>query len=65
MIHVSEIPKWYIEIMKIICTFEKEFFFSTFMDIQVHVLIHLVDDIEIIDVISARSMFLWTYFKKY
>ena len=30
---------------------------ATFMDIQVHILIHLVDDIETTGVISTRSIF--------
>ena len=52
---MDEIPRWHNEIMKIICKFEKEMPIA-FMDIQVHLLIHLVD-IEIAHFISTRSMF--------
>jgi len=37
---------------------------TAFMDIQVHLLIHLVDDIEIIGVISTRSMIFVKIFLK-
>ena len=53
---MDEIPIWHRGIMKIICKFEKEIL-TAFMDIQVHLLIHLVDDIEITGVISIRSIF--------
>ena len=34
------------------------------MDIQVHILIHMVDDIDMIGVMSARNMFLIDIFLK-
>lgn len=37
---------------------------ATFMDIQVHILIHLVNDIEIAGVISTRSIFFVEIFLK-
>ena len=40
----------------IICTFEKGLP-SSFMDIQVHILVHLVNDIELVGVYSNRWMF--------
>ena len=58
---MSEIPRWHKEIAKIICTFKNEMP-NAFMDIQVHISIHLVDVIEIASVISTRSMFLWRDF---
>lgn len=58
---MDEIPRWHNEIVEIICKFEKEIR-AAFMDIQVHLLIHLIDDIEIAGVISTRSIFLWKYF---
>ena len=43
-IHVVAIEKWHREIVEIVCKLEKELP-CDFMDIQVHLLIHLVDDI--------------------
>ena len=60
---MNEIPIWCREIVKIICKFEKEMA-TTFMDIQVHLLIHLVDDIEIASVISTISIFFVEKFLK-
>jgi len=60
---VREIPRWRREIAKIVCTFEKEMP-SSFMNIQVHILIHLVDDIEIVGVGNTRSMFFMERFLK-
>lgn len=62
-IHVNEILRWLREIVEIICKFGKEMLFA-FMDIQVHLLIHLVDDIEITCVISTRSIFFMERFLK-
>jgi hypothetical protein len=44
-IHECEVPKWKKEIEKIGFVFEKELP-TSFMDLQVHLLIHLVDGIE-------------------
>ena len=60
-IHVCEVPKWKKEIVEIVCVFEKEFP-TSFMDLQVHLLIHLVDDIEIAGIVSTRWMF---FFERY
>jgi len=49
--------------MKITYKFEKEMPIA-FMDIQIHLLIHLVDDIEIASVISTRSIFFVKRFLK-
>ena len=40
-IHVASIPRCLQEIVEIVCMFEKELPMS-FMDLQVHILIHLV-----------------------
>jgi len=58
---VCEVPKWKKEIVEIVCVFEKEFP-TSFMDLQVHLLIHLVDDIEIAGIVSTRWMF---FFERY
>ena len=41
-IHVASIPQWWQERVEIVCMFEKELL-TSFMDLQVHLLIHLVD----------------------
>ena len=58
---MCEVPKWNKEIVEIVCIFEKEVP-TSFMDLQVHLLIHLVDDIEIADILSMRWMF---FFERY
>jgi len=58
---MDEIPRWCNEIVEIICKYKKEMS-AAFMDIQVHLLIHQVDDIEIVGVISTRSMFFMEIF---
>ena len=60
-IHESEVSKWKKEIAEIVCVFEKELP-TSFMDLQVHLLIHLVDDIELVSVISTGWMF---FFERY
>ena len=54
-------PKWKKEIAEIVCVFEKDLP-TSFMDLQVHLLIHLVDGIELEGVISMRWMF---FFERY
>ena len=55
---------WLVEIFEIVCVFDKEFPMS-FMDLQVHLLIHLVDEVELVGVVSCRWMlFLERYMKK-
>ena len=53
---MASIPWWRQEIVEIICMFEKELSMS-FMDLQVHLLIHLVDEVELVGVVSCRWMF--------
>jgi hypothetical protein len=58
------IPWWRREIDEIVCMFEKEFP-TSFMNLQVHFLIHLPDEVEIVGVLSCRWMlFLERYMKK-
>ena len=62
-IHECEVTKWKKEIAEIVCVFEKDLP-KSFMDLQVHLLIHIVNDIELAGVISMRWMFLFeTYMK--
>ena len=61
---MASIPQWRQEIVEIICMFEKELP-TSFMDLQVHLLIHLVDEVELVEVVSCRWMFfLERYMKK-
>ena len=60
-IHDSELRIWKNEIVEIVCLLEKELP-TSFMDLQVHLLIHLVDDIEMVGVVSTRWMF---FFERY
>ena len=63
-IHMASIPRWSQEIDEIACMFEKELR-PSFMDLQVHLLIHLVDEVELGKVVSCRWMFfLESYMKK-
>ena len=63
-IHVASIPWWRQEIVEIVCIFEKELP-TSFMDLQVHILIHLVDEVELVGVFSCLWMFfLERYMKK-
>jgi len=52
-IHECEVPKWKKKIVEIVCVFEKELP-TSFMDLQVHLIIHLVDDIELAGVVSRE-----------
>jgi hypothetical protein len=60
-IHECEVPKWKKEIAEIVCVFENEIP-TSFMDLQVHLLIHLVNEIELVGVISMRWIF---FFERY
>lgn len=60
-IHEFEVPRWKKEITEIVCVFEKELP-TSFMDLQVQLLIHVVDDIEMAGIISMRWMF---FFERY
>ncbi len=55
-IHLSEIPQRKREVIELMCLMEKELPIS-FFDIQVHLLIHLVEEIEIVGVVNTRWMF--------
>ena len=55
-IHVASIPRWCQEITEIVYMFEKELS-TSFMDLQVHLLIHLVDKVELVGVVSCHWMF--------
>ena len=46
-IHMASIPRWCQEIDEILCMFEKELL-ASFMELQVHILIHLVDEVELV-----------------
>ena len=61
---MARILQWRQEILEIVCMFEKELP-TSFMDLQVHLLIHLVDVVELVGVVSCRWMFfLERYMKK-
>ena len=45
---MASIPQWPEEIIEIVCMFKKELPMS-FMDLQVHILIHLFDEIELVE----------------
>jgi hypothetical protein len=63
-IHMDSIPRWHQEIAKIVCMFEKELP-PSFMDLQVHPLIYLEDEVELVKVFSYHWMFsLESYMKK-
>ena len=63
-IHVASIPWWRQEIVEIFCMLEKELL-TSFMDLHVHLLIHLVDEVALFGVVSCRWMFfLERYMKK-
>ena len=57
------IDQWHREIVEIVYKLEKELPLA-FMDIQVHLLIHLVDDIDMADVMSTRNIFFMERFLK-
>ena len=53
---MNSIPRWNQEIVEIVCMFEKELPMS-FMDLYVHLLIHLHDEVELVGVVSCQWMF--------
>ncbi|MCO5604824.1 hypothetical protein L7F22_058997 [Adiantum nelumboides] len=55
-IDISSIARKKREYIELLCLMEKELP-TSFFDIQVHVLNHLMDEIEIVGVVSTRSMF--------
>ena len=61
---MASIPRWHQEIVEIVCMFEKELP-TSFMELQVHLLIHLVDEVELVGVVSCHCMlFLERHMKK-
>jgi hypothetical protein len=61
---MASIPWWRQEIVEIICMFEKELSIS-FMVLQFHLQIHLVEEVELVRVVSCHWMFfLERYMKK-
>ena len=60
-IPVTNIPRWHNEIEKIIYIFEKELPTSS-MDIQFHLLVHSLKDIQLASLIRCKSMF---FLKRY
>ena len=63
-IHVASIPRHCQEIVEIVCMFEKELPMC-FIDLQGHLLIRLVDEVELVGVVSSHLMFfLERYMKK-
>ena len=60
---MASIPRWRQKIVEIVCMFEKELSVS-FMDLQVHLLIHLPNEVELARVVSCHYMlFLGRYMK--
>ena len=61
---MARIPWWGQEIAEILCMFEKELP-TSFMDLQVHLLIQIVDEVELVGVVSCRVIFfIERYMKK-
>ena len=53
---MASIPWWHQEIVDIVCMFEKELL-TSFMDLLVHLLIHLPNEVELVGVVSCHWMF--------
>jgi hypothetical protein len=49
---MASIPRWHLLITNIFCMFEKELP-TSFMGLQVHLLIHLPNDVELVGVLSC------------
>jgi hypothetical protein len=61
---MASIPHWHREIVNIVCMFENEQL-TSFMDLQVHILIHLPNEVELAGVLSCHWIFfLEMYIKK-
>jgi hypothetical protein len=61
---MDRIPWWRQEIVEIVCMFETELP-ASFMELQVHPLIHLVDEVDLVGVVSCYWMlFLERHMKK-
>jgi hypothetical protein len=60
---MDRIPWLHQDIVDIVFMFEKELP-MTFMDLKVHLLIHLVDEVELVKVVSCLWMFLLERYMK-
>ena len=61
---MASIPWWHEEIVEIVCMYEKELS-TSFMDLQVYLLMNLVDEVQLVGVASCCWMFfLERYMKK-
>jgi hypothetical protein len=61
---MASILQWHREIVEIVCMFEKELP-MIFMDMQIHLLIHLHDEVELVGVFTCHWIFiLERYIKK-
>ena len=61
---MASIPWWHQKIVDIVCMFEKELS-TSFMNLQVHILIHLPCEVELYGVVSCCWMILLeSYMKK-
>jgi len=56
-INMASIPQWHQRIADIFCMFKKELL-ASFMELQVHILIPLVDEVQLVGIISYYWMFL-------
>jgi hypothetical protein len=50
------IPRWHNEIVEIVCIFRKSCLLVLWI-LKVHLLVHLVEDIQLVSVVSCRWMF--------
>ena len=62
-IKLDEIDKWRLESSEIVCSIE-EIFPTSILDIQVHLLIHMVDEVELAGTVHTRWMFYLERFMK-
>jgi len=62
---MASIPQFRQDIVEIVCMFEKERP-TSFMDLQVHILIHVVDEVKLVGVVYCHWMLiLESYMKKF
>ena len=62
-IKLDEIDKWRLESLEIVCSIE-ELFPTSILGIQVHLLIHLVDEVELAGTVHTHWMFYLERFMK-
>jgi len=55
-IKLFKIAEWMLESLEIICSI-KDMFLTSILNIHVHLLIHLVDQVELVDIVHTRWMF--------